>query len=88
MSLKMLENLPDLAFQAKAAGAVVVLAVLASAVRAQIKARRRLPLPPGPPGHWLFGNALPKEKYVWVLPHPRHCLPDSPLANLSTSQSG
>ncbi|KIM51186.1 hypothetical protein SCLCIDRAFT_1169199 [Scleroderma citrinum Foug A] len=57
----MLENLPDLTFQAKAVGALVVLAVLGSAVRSQIKARSRLPLPPGPPGHWLFGNALPKE---------------------------
>lgn len=70
----MLENLPDLSFQAKAAGALVVLAVLGNVVRSQIKARSRLPLPPGPPGHWLFGNALPKEKYVVVL-LPRHRLP-------------
>ncbi|KIJ60536.1 hypothetical protein HYDPIDRAFT_117061 [Hydnomerulius pinastri MD-312] len=24
--------------------------------------RRRLPVPPGPPGHWFFGNQLPKSR--------------------------
>lgn len=38
--------------------------VLAVTVLAYISKRRKqsagLPLPPGPPAHWLFGNELPK----------------------------
>lgn len=60
----MFELLPDLAFQAKALAALVALVLAGSAVRAKLKSSRRLPLPPGPPGHWLFGNALPRTKYV------------------------
>lgn len=30
--------------------------------------RARLPLPPGPPGHWLFGNQLPASGYVRSVP--------------------
>ncbi|KAI6105130.1 cytochrome P450 [Pisolithus croceorrhizus] len=51
----------EYSLQAKAVGALIALAILGKAVRSQFRARRRLPLPPGPPGHWLFGNALPRE---------------------------
>ncbi|KAH7912664.1 cytochrome P450 [Hygrophoropsis aurantiaca] len=30
-------------------------------VKAFYTRRKHLPLPPGPPGHWLFGNVLPKS---------------------------
>lgn len=63
----MFELLPDLAFQLKALAALVALVLAGSAVRAKLKSRGRLPLPPGPPGHWLFGNALPKAKYVQLV---------------------
>ncbi|KAI5994581.1 cytochrome P450 [Pisolithus orientalis] len=53
--------LREYGLQAKAVGALIALAILGKAVRSQLRARRRLPLPPGPPGHWLFGNALPRE---------------------------
>ncbi|KIJ58501.1 hypothetical protein HYDPIDRAFT_116984, partial [Hydnomerulius pinastri MD-312] len=47
----------------KALGALVALVLAGTAVRAKLRGRKRLPLPPGPPGHWLFGNALPRAKY-------------------------
>ncbi|KAI9572560.1 cytochrome P450 [Boletus coccyginus] len=56
----MFELMPDLTFPVKALGALVALVLTSSAVRAKLKSRRRLPLPPGPPGHWLFGNTMPK----------------------------
>ncbi|KAH7884072.1 cytochrome P450 [Phlebopus sp. FC_14] len=43
------------------AGALALLGSLWYAKRL-FAARRRLPLPPGPPGHWLFGNTLPKSR--------------------------
>ncbi|KAI9572561.1 cytochrome P450 [Boletus coccyginus] len=52
--------MPDLTFPVKALGALVALVLASSAVRAKLKSRGRLPLPPGPPGHWLFGNAMPR----------------------------
>ena len=70
----MLENLFNFSFQARAIGALVALVILGHVVRSQIKARSRLPLPPGPPGHWLFGNSLPKERHVQVLLFSRHYL--------------
>lgn len=30
-------------------------------MKQRYQAARRLPLPPGPPGHWLLGNAMPKS---------------------------
>lgn len=60
----MLQVLSDLPFQAKALAALLALVLAGSAVRATLKRNRRLPLPPGPPGHWLFGNAIPRAKYV------------------------
>lgn len=50
----------DLTFDFKALGALVALVLAGSFIRNKIRSRSRLPLPPGPPGHWLFGNALPK----------------------------
>ncbi|KIJ21384.1 hypothetical protein PAXINDRAFT_164896 [Paxillus involutus ATCC 200175] len=50
----------DLALQTKALAALVALALAGAAIGAKFKARKRLPLPPGPPGHWLFGNAFPR----------------------------
>ncbi|KAH0838681.1 cytochrome P450 [Lanmaoa asiatica] len=50
----------DLPFQLKALATLAALALTVGALRAGLKRRRRLPLPPGPPGHWLFGNALPR----------------------------
>ncbi|KAG2338809.1 cytochrome P450 [Suillus weaverae] len=44
----------------KALGALVALVLAGSFFRSKIRSRSRLPLPPGPPGHWLFGNALPR----------------------------
>ncbi|KAG1840953.1 cytochrome P450 [Suillus tomentosus] len=40
-----------------------ILIVLASVwiVKQRYQAARRLPLPPGPPGRWLLGNAMPKS---------------------------
>lgn len=58
----MLDALLHPSLQLKALTAVVLLAFLGNAVKAHLGARSRLPLPPGPPRHWLFGNALPKEK--------------------------
>ncbi|OJA12012.1 hypothetical protein AZE42_08156 [Rhizopogon vesiculosus] len=52
----------NLAFELKALGALITLLLAANVVRAKIRSRSRLPLPPGPPGHWLFGNALSKDK--------------------------
>ena len=43
-----------------------LLALLALSVLAVSYWRRRkdrLPLPPGPPGHWLWGNEIPSKKY-------------------------
>lgn len=57
----------DLTFQLKALAALVALVLAGSAVRASLKSKRRLPLPPGPPGHWLFGNAIPRAKYVHLV---------------------
>ncbi|KAG6371545.1 cytochrome P450 [Boletus reticuloceps] len=56
----MFQLLPDVAFQAKALAALLALVLAGSAVRAKLKGNPRLPLPPGPPGHWLLGNALPR----------------------------
>ncbi|KAF8551911.1 cytochrome P450 [Imleria badia] len=57
----MFELLPELALQAKVLAALLALVLAGGAVRATLKRKRRLPLPPGPPGHWLFGNAIPRE---------------------------
>ncbi|KAG9314755.1 cytochrome P450 [Chiua virens] len=51
----------DLALQTKAFAALAALIVAGSIIYSQSKSRRRLPLPPGPPAHWLFGNAIPRE---------------------------
>lgn len=59
----MLERISDLSFQAKAFAALVAIVLAGSAVRSRLKSTRRLPLPPGPPGHWLFGNVIPRAKY-------------------------
>ncbi|KAG9314756.1 hypothetical protein JVU11DRAFT_5565 [Chiua virens] len=56
----------DLAFQAKAFVALAALIFASSIVRSKLGGRRRLPLPPGPPGHWLIGNAIPREKYATI----------------------
>ncbi|KAG1854488.1 cytochrome P450 [Suillus subalutaceus] len=50
----------DLTFEFKALGALVALVLAGSFLRNKIRSRSRLPLPPGPPGHWLFGNAIPR----------------------------
>ncbi|OAX34928.1 cytochrome P450, partial [Rhizopogon vinicolor AM-OR11-026] len=50
----------SLAFELKALGALIALLLATKVVRAKIRSKSRLPLPPGPPGHWLFGNALPR----------------------------
>ncbi|KAG1814296.1 uncharacterized protein BJ212DRAFT_363058 [Suillus subaureus] len=50
----------DLRFEFKALGALVALVLAGSFLRTKIRSRSRLPLPPGPPGHWLFGNAIPR----------------------------
>lgn len=63
----MLELLLDQSFQVKALAALVALVLASSAVGARLKSKRRLPLPPGPPGHWLFGNALPRAKCVQLV---------------------
>jgi len=52
----------DLTFQLKALGALIALFLAGKVLRAKIRSSSRLPLPPGPPGHWLFGNALPRAK--------------------------
>ncbi|KAG1880926.1 cytochrome P450 [Suillus subluteus] len=44
----------------KALGALVALVLACNVLRATIRSRSRLPLPPGPPGYWLFRNPLPK----------------------------
>lgn len=60
----MFELMTDPAFQVKALAAFAALFLACGAARARLRSKRRLPLPPGPPGHWLFGNALPRAKYV------------------------
>lgn len=63
----------DLTFELKALGALVALLLAGNVLRAKIRSSSRLPLPPGPPGHWLFGNALPRTKYAHsILPVSRH----------------
>jgi hypothetical protein len=52
----------DWTFELKALGALVALLLAGKVIRAKIRSRSRLPLPPGPPGHWLFGNALPRAR--------------------------
>ncbi|KAG1824835.1 cytochrome P450 [Suillus subaureus] len=49
-----------LSFGLKALAVLVALVLAANVLRAKIRLRPRLPLPPGPPGHWLFRNPLPK----------------------------
>ncbi|KAG1769952.1 cytochrome P450 [Suillus placidus] len=49
-----------LSFELKALGALVALVLAGNVLRAKIRSRSCLPLPPGPPGYWLFGNPLPK----------------------------
>lgn len=63
----MFELTSELTFQLKALAAIAALVIAGSAVRATLRSKRRLPLPPGPPGHWLFGNALPRVKYVQLV---------------------
>ncbi|KAH7912679.1 cytochrome P450 [Hygrophoropsis aurantiaca] len=46
--------------QLQSVGALVAIVVAAYALSIKRRSRSRLPLPPGPPGHWLFGTALPK----------------------------
>ena len=58
------ELTPGLAFPAKVLTALLALVFAGNAVHARLRNKRRLPLPPGPPGHWFFGNALPRAKYV------------------------
>lgn len=60
----MLELIPELAFRADTLAVLLAIVLAGSAIRASLSSRRRLPLPPGPPGHWLFGNRLPREQYV------------------------
>ncbi|KAG1843662.1 cytochrome P450 [Suillus subluteus] len=43
----------------KAVGAFVALVLAGNVLRTKLRSRSHLPLPPGPPGHWLFGNLLP-----------------------------
>ncbi|KAG2119306.1 cytochrome P450 [Suillus clintonianus] len=50
----------DFTYQLKAIGAFVTLVLAGNVLRAKLRSRSRLPLPPGPPGHWLFGTPLPK----------------------------
>ncbi|KAN0101001.1 Cytochrome P450 [Tylopilus felleus] len=57
----MLELIPELAFRADTLAVLLAIVLAGSAIRASLSSRRRLPLPPGPPGHWLFGNRLPRE---------------------------
>ncbi|KAG1769089.1 cytochrome P450 [Suillus placidus] len=47
-------------FGHKALGALDALVLAGNVLRAKIRSRPRLPLPPGPPGYWLFCNPLPK----------------------------
>ncbi|KAH7922342.1 cytochrome P450 [Leucogyrophana mollusca] len=47
-------------FQLQSLGALVAVVVAGYALSVKLRSRSRLPLPPGPPGHWLFGNALPR----------------------------
>ena len=54
-------------FLAKAVTVAVVLA-LAYHVKRSRDRMSKLPLPPGPKPHWLFGNELPKSEYVSHLP--------------------
>lgn len=58
----MFDLTPFLGFKVKALAALVALVLASSVVRATLKKKRRLPLPPGPPGHWLFGTPLPRAK--------------------------
>lgn len=47
----------------------VVAGVLCVTLFLLIRAKLRIPsdLPPGPPGHWLFGNTIPTVLYVLSL---------------------
>lgn len=47
--------------------AIVLCITLISVLHAKFKLSG-LPLPPGPPGHWLFGNTLPRALYESCLP--------------------
>lgn len=60
----MFERLLDLSPGLKAFAALLVIVLTGRALNAKLRRQRGLQLPPGPPGHWLFGNALPREKYV------------------------
>ncbi|KAG2131583.1 cytochrome P450, partial [Suillus bovinus] len=51
----------DLTFGFKALGALVALVIAGGILRNKIRSKSRLPLPPGPPGHWLFGTAFPRQ---------------------------
>ncbi|KAG1723371.1 cytochrome P450 [Suillus paluster] len=50
----------DLTFGFKALGALVAVILADKLLRAKIRSKSRLPLPPGPPGNWLFGTPLPR----------------------------
>jgi hypothetical protein len=64
----MFEQLLDLSPGLKAFAALLFIVLTGRALNAKLRRQQGLlPLPPGPPGHWLFGNALPREKYVTLI---------------------
>ncbi|KAG1740361.1 cytochrome P450 [Suillus lakei] len=56
----------DLTFKLKVLGALVALVLAGNVLRAKIRSRSPLPLPPGPPGYWLFGSPLPRQFAEWI----------------------
>ena len=42
-------------------GALLALATVVLAFLKRRASKSQLPLPPGPPGHWLLGNTIPKK---------------------------
>jgi len=50
-------------------GALVAPVLADGLLRTKIRSRSRLPLAPGPPGHWLFGNAPPRAKTTLGFAH-------------------
>ena len=39
----------------------LALTLVAIVVAKRLGSKSKLPLPPGPPAHWLWGNKIPKE---------------------------
>ena len=53
------------AYVASGAAAATALVLLSNKLYGCLTHKNGVPLPPGPPATWVWGNPMPKQKYVW-----------------------